>query len=341
MRALVVSVLLIAAACSRPSDRRSPEAPAGTDGRTSPGASVEQRALAKVTSGEYLALDASHVYWGVAHAPADGLLDVWRISKDGGEAKLVVRDLVRLTQQAQFVVDHRILFGIRRDGVVRVDTDSGRVTVLVSGHGEELLGVAMDDEFVYYGDNSVPTISRVARGGGPARVLATGEAALSWDITCDGSHVYWFDPGKPFREGDEAVRAVQRDGGEILTLCQGNVGLVGAAEGVAYCASGEGIQAASIKGGSRGAVIPIAATMFQIAPTGRAYWYDALHDEKTREWRPSSGTSFTILASNMPITSPPVPIAQGIAQLARFAVDEDHVFLLEPGQLVRRRRSDR
>jgi len=101
------------------------------------------------------------------------------------------------------------------DAVKRIPAAGGAPTTLVSAAG--LIyhrALAVDDTYVYFGDNA--GVNRVPKAGGPVLALAPGYD--SHELALDGSHVYWTEWTVV---GDDAIRRVAKTGGDVETILSG------------------------------------------------------------------------------------------------------------------------
>jgi hypothetical protein len=92
----------------------------------------------------------------------------------------------------------------------------------VLAYGEFPGSVAIDEEYVYWGDPHGGTLNRVPKECGPNQVLAKG-AEVPSKIALDDEYVYWLDYGKGITGGGWVYRS-PKDGSDIDVLAFGLTG---------------------------------------------------------------------------------------------------------------------
>jgi hypothetical protein len=98
------------------------------------------------------------------------------------------------------------------DSVKRIPVVGGAPSTVVSADG--LIyhrALALDDTYVYFGDNA--GVNRVPKGGGSVVALAAGYD--SYKLALDASYVYWTEWAVA---GNDAIRRVPKTGGAVQTI---------------------------------------------------------------------------------------------------------------------------
>ena len=103
--------------------------------------------------------------------------------------------------------------------IKKVPLGGGTVTTL-STATDMLLMVAIDNNFVYWGDTGEGTIKKVSKNGGETTVLASGiNDGMLFTTAVDNTHVYWTEYGTGNKDG--FIRKVPKEGGVVTTIASG------------------------------------------------------------------------------------------------------------------------
>jgi sugar lactone lactonase YvrE len=126
-----------------------------------------------------------------------------RVAKTGGAPAVLATEKANL---GRFAIDATSAYVAAGPDVVKIEKTTGATTVLATAVGPE--GVAVDEDSVYFTDAKQGQVLRVAKGGGAAVVLASGQGQPS-GIAVDAWCVYWANRGITLGDGG-AVMKVRR-----------------------------------------------------------------------------------------------------------------------------------
>ena len=99
------------------------------------------------------------------------------------------------------------------DGNVNKAVRTGGPAVVLSvAHSLHLVGLAVDAQYVYWGDTDLGVIRKAPIAGGAEVTLASGSYAPA-DLAVDGTYVYWTD--------SDAVMKIPITGGSVTTVASG------------------------------------------------------------------------------------------------------------------------
>jgi len=162
-----------------------------------------------------IAVDAKNVYW------MNYAKELRAMPKDGGAP----RTLFAQDQPMTFAIDDAFAYVTTTSAVWRVALEGGAPEKLVEARVSE--AIAIDDAYVYWvdrgtvGDDST-ALSRVAKTGGAAQVLASGRGLFSKTVmnalVVDATSVYWVAT-----RADGVVAKIAKTGGAPETLVSGLV----------------------------------------------------------------------------------------------------------------------
>ena len=160
-----------------------------------------------------LTLDGHDVYWG------DGTLGfVARVSALGGAPTLIAQTtnsvgLIAIAGGAVYWT------GWPNAAIFWKSLDGGPIGVqwLDVPYGV-IMGMALDETAVYWGEGQTRAIYRMPLGGGTPVVLASGPGIPS-SVAADGGHVYWISTVTDSAGAQTSeVSTIPRDGGDVRTL---------------------------------------------------------------------------------------------------------------------------
>jgi sugar lactone lactonase YvrE len=134
-----------------------------------------------------IAVDDGHVYWAPENSGADGAIR--RARKDGTGLETLASGQgaphgIALDQGAVYWANY-----LAPGEVSKVSKDGGTSPMVLTNGGMGLFDVAVDDEDVYFLNSYASTLSRVAKTGGAATLLATEKGPLG-GFAIDATSVY-------------------------------------------------------------------------------------------------------------------------------------------------------
>lgn len=175
--------------------------------------SKEPAVIATIEAPLSLVVDDSHVYFNRFMKPG-----LFRVSKTGGKPE----QLAAIRRASYLDVDDSHVYFGNYGGraVQRVLKTGGKLETVVKNAGRPI-GVAVDADFVFWGNESSSTINRAAKDGSGITELARGQ--INHDqLHADDSHVYW----RAWRGGaaDSVIARVAKDRPLAVDIIAGNLG---------------------------------------------------------------------------------------------------------------------
>ena len=225
MKRLGLCTLLLLAALPAFGARRRAVAPGDPNRCTFSGGPV-----AHATYPEYLAADATHVYWINENA------ELLRAPKLGGTDPQLVTDLFTFIPLSLAVDGDRVYIGVlpfsftgpKPGEILAVPKTGGAVTTLVQGVATPF-GFAFDDEYIYWAATGTldfeeeeiladGKIERARKSDGSGRQTLAQNLSAPIDVLVEGDVVYYGETGLAKNDPTVGLYRVPKNGGTIVTL---------------------------------------------------------------------------------------------------------------------------
>ncbi len=154
--------------------------------------------------------DSTHLYW---LSSGDGVRHLVRLPKNGGNTQILasVDTIFQINAIAQ---DDTHLYWTLDSELNRVPKSGGAIEFVADTDAGSSHGLAVDGTHVYWTNTNSDTIDRVAKSGGTAISIVTGQDA-PFALAIDNSRVYW-------STFDGALRSSTLTGGDLQTIETGS-----------------------------------------------------------------------------------------------------------------------
>lgn len=225
MKRLGLCLLVLLVAVPTFAARRRAVAPADPNRCTFTGGPV-----ARATYPEYLATDATHVYWINENG------ELLRAPKVGDSDPELVTDLFQFIPLTLALDGDRVYLGVlpfsftgpKPGEILSVPKTGGAVTTLVTGVATPF-GFAFDDTYIYWAALGTldfqeeeiladGKIERARKSDGSGRQTLAQNLSAPADLLVEGDHVYYGETGLAKNDTTVGLFRVPKNGGTIVTL---------------------------------------------------------------------------------------------------------------------------